>query len=144
MYLAFFLHSKDSIFITSFVKMHPLHLHTFSLQVLMDIANLLKTWSLNYSPTWNRRQFDVDIMSIHRKRNIDELPRRFHVLFRWNFDGQNIDVVSTNFRWSNFDELEILVFSTYLIQCKFDVQKIDMLSTNFIQLNFDGRNFDVV
>ena len=45
--------------------------------------------------TLNRCRFDVDITSIPWKPNLDEFPRCVHVLFRRNFDGQNIHVVPT-------------------------------------------------
>ena len=45
----------------------------------------------------NRRGFDVDITSIRRRPNFDKFPRHVRVLFRCNFDGRKIHVVSTLF-----------------------------------------------
>ena len=60
----------------------------------------------------NQRRFDVDIMLIHRKENIDKFPGYFDVLFRRTFDGPEIDVVSTYFLYCNFDERKIDVVLT--------------------------------
>ena len=97
MYLAFFLHSKNSIFIRSFVKIHPLHLHTFSLQVLMDIASLLQTWSLNYSPRGTTRKIDVNSMSILCQYVENKISTSFHVVFTYFFDEILMGKISTSF-----------------------------------------------
>lgn len=97
MYLTFFLHSKDSIFIRSFVKIHPLHLHTFSLQVLMDIAHLLQTWSLNHSPRDTTREIDVNSISILCQYAGNKILTGFHVVFTYFFDEILMGEKSTSF-----------------------------------------------
>ena len=63
---------------------------------IMDLSKLLMNQP-NGHTTSNWRGFDVDVTSIRRRPNFDEFPRRFHVLFRCNFDGRNIHVDSTYF-----------------------------------------------
>ena len=53
------------------------------------------SFSPNGHTTSNRCRFDVDIMSIRRRPNFGDFPRRFHVLFRCNFTDRKIHVVST-------------------------------------------------
>ena len=81
--------------------------------------------------TPHRRRFDVDITSIRQRPNFDKFPRHLHVLFRCNFEGWKIHVVSTYFfRWS-FDGQRIPVVSTYLYRCNLDGPKIPVTSTYF-------------
>ena len=75
----------------------------------------------NGHTTSNPRRFNVDITSIHRRPNFDEFPRHFRVLFRCNFDGRKIHVVST-----------------YSFQCNFSGRKIHVASTYFFRCNFTG------
>ena len=77
--------------------------------------------------TSNPRRFDVDITSIRRRPNFDQLPRHFRVLFRCDFAGRKIHVVST-----------------YFFRCNFNGQKIHIVSTYFFRYNFDGRKIHVV
>ena len=85
-----------------------------------------------------------DITSIRRRPNFDEFLRHFHVLFRRNFDGRKIHVVSTFFFRRNFNGRKIHVLSTYLFQCNFNGRKIHVVSTYFFWRNFDGRKIYVV
>ena len=85
-----------------------------------------------------------DITSIRRRPNFDEFLRHFHVLFRRNFDGRKIHVVSTFFFRRNFNGRKIHVLSMYLFQCNFDGRKIHVVSTYFFWRNFDGRKIYVV
>ena len=91
-----------------------------------------------------RRGFDVDITSIRRRPNFDEFPRHFHVLFRCDFDGRKINVVSTYFFQCNFDGRKICIISMYFFRCNFDGRKVHVISTYFYQCNFNGRNMHVV
>ena len=52
-------------------------------------------------------------MSLGRKENMDNFPCYFDVLFRCNFDGQKIDLVSTYFFRPNVDRKKINVVSVY-------------------------------
>ena len=88
----------------------------------------------------NQRRFDVDVMSIRRRPNFDEITRRFHVLFRCNFAGRKTHVVSTYFFRCNFNGGKIHVVSTYFFQCNFDGRKIHRVSTYFFRCNFFLRN----
>ena len=81
-----------------------------------------------------------DITSIRRRPNFDEFLRHFHVLFRRNFDGRKIHVVSTFFFRRNFNGRKIHVLSMYLFQCNFDGRKIYVVSTDFFRCNFSSRN----
>ena len=96
-------------------------------------------WLPNGHTTSNRRWFDVDVMSIRRRPNFDEITRRFHVLFRCNFDGGKIHVVSTYFFQCNFDGRKIHLISTYFFRCNFFRWNIHGVSTYFLRRNFDGR-----
>ena len=98
----------------------------------------------NGHTTSNRRQFDVDITSIHRRPNYDEFPRWFHLLFLCNFGDQKIHVVSTYIFWCNFNSRKIYVVSTYFFRRNFDGRKIHVTSTYFFWCNFDGRKIHVV
>ena len=80
------------------------------------------------------------ITSIRRRPNFDEFPRHFRVLFRCNFDGRKIHVVSTYFFRCNFDGRKIHVVSTYFFWCNFDGRKIHNVSTYFFRCNFSRRN----
>ena len=53
----------------------------------VSMANNLKK-DLNEYNTSNRRGFDVDIMAIRRKENIDKFPCRFNVFFDVNSMGE--------------------------------------------------------
>ena len=92
----------------------------------------------NERTTSNPRGFDVDITSIRRRLNFDEFLRHFRVLFRCNFDGRKMDVVSTYFFRCNFDGQKIHVVSTYSFQCNFAGRKIYVASTYFFRCNFAG------
>ena len=82
-------------------------------------------------PNWhtmsNPRRFDVDITSIRRRANFDEFPRHFRVLFRCNFDGRKIHVVSTYF----FDVISMVEKSTSFPHTFFDVISLVEKSTLF-------------
>ena len=71
----------------------------------------------NGHTTSNPRRFDVTVTSIRRRPNFDEFPRHFRVLFRCNFDGRKIHVVST-----------------YFFRCNFDGRKIHVVSRTFISV----------
>ena len=71
----------------------------------------------NGHTTSNPRRFDVDITSIRQRPNFDEFPRHFRVLFRCNFAGQKIHVVSRTF----FDVISLVEKSTWLPRTFFDV-----------------------
>ena len=77
---------------------------------------------------------DVDITSIRRRRNFDEFPRHFHILFRCDFAGRKIHVVSTYFFRCNFDGRRIHIVSTYFFRCNFDGRKIHVVSRTFISV----------
>ena len=93
------------------------------------LVNFYWRWLLHAMP--NRRGFDVDITSIYKKENINKFPHHFDVVFRCNFDGWKIDVVSTYFLPCNFDEQKIDVFSTYFIRRNFDERYINVVSIYF-------------
>ena len=68
---------------------------------------------------FNGRRFDVNIMSIHRKENIDKFPRHSDVLFRFNIDGQKPGVTSTYFLRQNFNgEKSTLFISIFWMQLR--------------------------
>ena len=94
-------------------------------------------------PTGTPRRIDVDITSIRWKPNFDELLCHFHVLFRLNFAGGKIDVVSTYFFRCHFDGRKIHVVSKYFFRCHFDGRKIHVFSTYFFRYNFDGPKIHV-
>ena len=71
----------------------------------------------NGHTTSNPRRFDVDITSICRRPNFDKFPRHFRVLFRCDFAGRKIHVVST-----------------YFFRCNFDGRKIHVVSRTFISV----------
>ena len=98
----------------------------------------------NGHTTSNRRGFDVDTTSIRRRPNFDEFPRHFRVLFRCDFAGRKIHVVSTYFFRCNFTGRKIHAVSAYFLRCNFDGRKIHIVSTYFFRCNFDGRKIHVV
>ena len=77
--------------------------------------------------TSNPRRFDVDITSIRRRPNFDKFPRHFRVLFRCNFNGRKIHVVSTYFFRCNFDGRNMHIVFTYLFRRNFDAQRFDIV-----------------
>ena len=93
----------------------------------------------NERTTSNRCRFDVDITSIRRRPNFDEFPRRFHVLFRCNFSGRKIHVVSTYFFRCNFDGRKIHLVYAYFFRCNFFRRNIHGVPIYFLRRNFDGR-----
>ena len=113
-----------------------------------DPSKKKKLWSCRIIPnghtTSNRRGFDVDITSIRRRPNFDEFPRHFHILFRCDFTGRKIHVVSTYFFRCNFAGRKIHVVSTYFFRCNFAVRKIHVVSRYFLRCNFDGRKIHIV
>ena len=94
--------------------------------------SMLRT--LNGHTTSNPRRFDVDITWIRRRPNFDEFPRHFRVLFRCNFDGRKIHVVSTYFFRCNFDGRKIHVVSTYFFRCNFDGRKSTLFPRTFVDV----------
>ena len=102
------------------------------------------TYSPNGHTTSNPRRFDMDITSIRRRQNFHEFPRHFRVLFRCDFDGRKIHVVSTYFFRCNFAGRKIHVVSTYFFRCNFSGRKIRIVSMYFFRGNFDGQRFDIV
>ena len=98
----------------------------------------------NGHTTSNAHRIHVDITSIRRRPNFDKFPRHFRVLFRCNFNGRKIHVVSTYFFQCNFAGRKIHVVSTYFFRCNFDGRKIHIVSTYFFRCNFDGRKIHVV
>ena len=98
----------------------------------------------NGHTTSNRRGFDVDITSIRRRPNFDEFPHHFHVLFRCDFAGRKIHVVSTYFFRCNFAGRKIHVVSTYFFRCNFAGRKSHVVPTYFFRRNFAGRKIHVV
>ena len=65
----------------------------------------------NGHSTSNPGGFHVDITLIRQRPNFDKFPRHFHVLFRRNFDGWKIHVVSKCFFRCNLDGRKIHVVS---------------------------------
>ena len=82
---------------------------------------------MNNTVGTNRRGFDVDITSIRRRPNFDKFPRHFRVLFRCNFNGRKIRVVSTYFFRCNFDGRNMHIVFTYLFRRNFDAQRFDIV-----------------
>ena len=130
---------------------------------LLLSCKLMKTFEEvpNGHTTSNPHRFDVEITLILRSPKFDEFPRHFCVLFRCNFDGRKIHVVSTYCFWCDFDGRKIHVVSTYFYRCNFagykihvvstysfwcnfHSRKIHVVSTYFFRCNFDGRNTHVV
>ena len=124
----------------TFLSTHTLSLWNSDLWVIL--LDLQPRWLRNRHITSNRRRFDIDITSMHRKKNIDKFPPHFDVLSRCNFNGRKIDVVSPYFLRCN--ERKIDFISTYFLWCKFDKWKIDVFLTYFLRRNFDERNIEVV
>ena len=84
-----------------------------------------------WTNTSNRRQFDIDITSIHQKENIDKFQRLFDELIRCNFDSQKFDGVSTCFVRRNFDGQKIYYISIYVLQRNFVGRKFHIVSMYF-------------
>ena len=105
------------------------------------ISTLLQGVLPNGHAMSNPRRFNVDITWIRRRPNFDEFPIHFRVLFRCNFDGRKIHVVSTYFFRCNFDGRKIRVVSTYSFRCSFAGRKIHVVSTYIFRCNFAGRKF---
>ena len=82
----------------------------------------------------NRRRFHLDITSIHRRPNIDEFPRHFHVLFRCILADLEIHIVSTYFFQRNFDGRKTHVVSTYFFRCNLMVEKLTLFSPTFFNV----------
>ena len=97
----------------------------------LEKDNVLARPIPNGHTTLNPCQFDMDITSIRRRSNFHEFPRHFRVLFRCNFDGRKIHVVSTYFFQCNFDSRKIHVVSTYFYRCNFAGQKCTLFPRNF-------------
>ena len=93
-----------------------------------------KSLEPNGHTTSNPRRFDVNITSICRRQNFDEFPRHFRVLFRCDFAGQKILVVSAYFLRCNFDGRKIHIVSAYFFQCNFDGRKIHVVSGTVISV----------
>ena len=98
------------------------------------ISTLLQGVLPNGHAMSNPRRFNVDITWIRRRPNFDEFPIHFRVLFRCNFDGRKIHVVSTYFFRCNFAGRKIHVVSTYFFRCNFDGRKIHVVSRTFISV----------
>ena len=98
----------------------------------------------NGHTTSNPRRFDVDITSIRGKPNFDEFPLHFRLLFRRDFDGRRIHIVSTYFFRCKFDGQKIHVVSTCFYQCNFDSRNMHVVVTYFFRRNFDGQRFGIV
>ena len=81
----------------------------------------------NGHTTSNAHRIHVDITSIRRRPNFDKFPRHFRVLFRCNFDGHKIHVVSTYFHRCNFDGRNMHVVFTYFFRRSFDGQRFDIV-----------------
>ena len=106
----------------------------------IDVTSVLAASVLSFSnifpnghTTSNPRRFDVDITSIRRRANFDEFPRHFRVLFRCNFDGRKIHVVSTYF----FDVISLVEKFTWFPRTFFDVISMVEKSTWFPRTFFD-------
>ena len=100
-----------------------LRLHAMTLNGETNKLNKLP----NGYTTSNPRRFDMDITSISRRPNFDEFPRHFRVLFRCDFAGRKIHVVST-----------------YFFRCNFDGRNMHVVFTYFFRRNFDGQRFDII
>ena len=83
----------------------------------------------------NPRRFGVNITSTRRRPNFDEFPRHFRVLFRCNFAGRKIHVISTHFFLCNFDGRKIYVFSTYFVWCNLSGRNMHVVFTYFFRRN---------
>ena len=103
------------------------------------ISTLLQGVLPNGHAMSNPRRFNVDITWIRRRPDFDEFPIHFHVLFRCNFDGRKIHVVSTYFFRCNFDGRKIHLVSTCFFRCNFFRRGIHGVSTYFFRRNFHGR-----
>ena len=105
----------------------------------MEFTKFLKTFerlllkSSNSHTTSNPHRFDVNVTSIRRRPNFDEFPRHFRILFRCNFDGRKIHVVSTHF----FDVTLLVRKSTLFPHTFFDVISMVEKSTLFPRILFD-------
>ena len=128
----------------SYLSTHALNLWNSDFWVIL--VNFWSRWLRTGHTTSNRRRFNVHITSICWKENMDKLPRHFDVLFRCNFDGRKIDVVSTYSLRCNFDERKIDVVSMYFVRRNFDERNIDVVSMFFFffRLDFDGRKINIV
>ena len=95
----------------------------FSSRLLLTNSSNI-SYASNYLPngltTLNPCRFDVVITSIRRRPNFGEFPRHFRVLFRCNFGGRKIHVVSTYF----FDVISIVEKSTWFPRTLFDVTSL--------------------
>ena len=113
---------------------------------LLLSCKLMKTFEEvpNGHTTSNPHRFDVEITLILRSPKFDEFPRHFCVLFRCNFDGRKIHVVSTYCFWCDFDGRKIHVVSTYFYRCNFAGYKIHVVSTYSFWCNFHSRKIHVV
>ena len=92
----------------------------------------------------NQHQFDIDIISICQRENIDKCPHHFDVIFHCDFIGQKISVVLTYFPRRNVHGPKIDVVFMYFLQRNFDGKKIDVVSTYFARRNFDEWKIDIV
>ena len=92
----------------------------------------------------NQHQFDIDIISICQRENIDKCPHHFDVIFHCDFIGQKISVVLTYFPRRNVHGQKIDVVFMYFLQRNFDGKKIDVVSTYFARRNFDEWKIDIV
>ena len=105
----------------------------------MEFTKFLKTFerfllkSSNGHTTSNPHRFDVNVTSIRRRPNFDEFPRHFRILFRCNFDGRKIHVVSTHF----FDVTLLVQKSTLFPRTFFNVISMVEKSTLFPRILFD-------
>ena len=75
----------------------------------------------------------MDFTSIRRRPNFDEFARHLHVLFRCNFDGRKIHVVSTYF----FGRNSLVEKSTLFPRTFFDVISMAEKSMLFPRTLFD-------
>ena len=110
----------------------------------INLIKLINWANSNGYTKSNPRRIEVDITLIRRRPNFDEFPRHFHILFRCDFAGRKIHVVSTYFFRCNFDGRKIHIVSTYFFRCNFDGRKIHVVFTYFFPRNFDGQRFDIV
>ena len=85
----------------------------------------------NGHTTSNPRRRDITL--IRRRPNFDEFPRHFCVLFRCNFYGRKIQVVSTYF----FDIILLVEKSTLFPRTFFDVISMVEICTLFLLTFFD-------
>ena len=94
----------------------------------------------NGHTTLNRRGFDVDITSIRRRPNFDEFPRHFRVLFRCDFAGRKIHIVSTYFFRCNFDDRKIHVVSRTFISVISMVEICTLFLLTFFDVILMGKD----